>query len=194
MTYIVDKKKQKKFYKKAMKITQKKAGGFISFSYYLAIFMRILAVAVGGYSAYKMYLTNPYWFEYLIPLSYFGAFFGLSFLPAAVLKGWTMGTLVKKYNMSLSASDEKFTIDGDTYTYSYFGDTLLQDGANQSHFVFTKDGIKNVRYDGLGVITVEGDITEERYNGDTLISTFPWGELNLINKYQGINLRDIFSN
>lgn len=184
----IDKKQRKRVFKILQKKIIKETHGFAKVSYYISKLLIVLAIVVGCISLYYTSIREHYTFEYLIPLAFFGAIYGISFMVSAIYKGFALGTIKKEYQLPLNATDEKLSYDGKSFVYSY-GDDLIGDSADTSRFIFSKDDIRKIEYDEeTRVITLHGNIIEERYKGDRLVLTNEWEKLTIINTFKGLDL------
>ena len=181
--HTVDKRRRKKAIKRLMKKKAAGASGMVKFSYYGSKVFYALAFIVGAVSAYKTSLTDPYIFEYLLPLLYFGGVCAAGLLLSAIYKGALRQDYMVRW-------EETVSFDGSDFVYSY-KDDIRGDSANVSRFRIRRKDIDRIEYDNETCeLILYGEISEERCRGNMPILTNTWSKLSVIDTFNGVELHE----
>lgn len=175
-TYSINEKKYKKALTAQIKAKMQKAGGGIKFCRFITYFLRILGVVLGIATVLYAVLLSDYLVEIIFAVLTFGIPFGISFIFSAIYKTWLGG----EYKFRRR---EELTVNTEGLVYSYHDDRSNTSTERFSYNIHYCD-VSYVDYKkDTQIITIHGDITEDRFWGGALKETTEWAQVSLLNAF-----------
>ena len=172
-------KKRKRAIREVRKSNLKNAHGFVKFSRFLGIFLKILAILIAiGHSIYILTVTKEPLDFILLLITAFMPFL-VSYAFDAVYWGTCSGTWHLRLNERLKYDDE-------TIIYSYSSAVPINGRYTTYVYTFKKSEV-SFKHEN-GIVLIKGNIIEQTYNSNRLaenelLGTEEWSQLEILDQF-----------